>query len=81
MMIDNPDYDGWGGLFFDPNIDVSKLFLGVPISRPIYKCPVLYTGKFREIIDTYFKILCHIHDISTDQPTEVIWNDPKKVSY
>ena len=79
MMIDNPDYDGWGGLFFDPDYDVSQLFLGVPISRPVYRCPVLYSGKFREIIDMYFQVMCELHDISTDKPEQVDWTSQDRL--
>ncbi len=75
MMAANPDVNWWEFLFFDSDTDVSKLYLWFPITRPIYRCPVLYSGKFREIIDAYFNILCETWDISTDMPIQVDWNE------
>lgn len=77
IIASDPDYDGWEGLFFDPEYDVSQLLLGIPISRPVYKCPVLYSGKFREIINMYFEVMCDVHEISTDKPKQVDWNQEK----
>lgn len=75
MMAIDPDIKWWESLFFDPDIDISKQYLGYPISRPIYRCPILYSGKFRETIDVYFAILCEVWSISKDTPAQVDWND------
>lgn len=72
-MAAHPEIRGWEWLFFDPTIDVSKLFLGLETWRPIYRCPVLYSWKFRELTDMYFGIMCRLHTISVDQPKQVDW--------
>jgi hypothetical protein len=72
-MAAHPEIRGWEWLFFDPTIDVSKQFLGLETWRPIYRCPVLYSWKFRELTDMYFTIMCRLHTISVDQPKQVDW--------
>jgi hypothetical protein len=74
IMVVDPDIRWWEWLFFDPADDVSKRLLSIPAWRPVYRCPLLYSGKFREIIDMHFQIMCDIHSISIDKPSEVDWN-------
>lgn len=61
-------YVWWEGLFFDPEIDVRTLLQWIPISRPIYKCPVLYSWEFRRLSDYYFELLKSIWENSSDKP-------------
>lgn len=70
MAID-PDIEWWKWLFFDPDIDISKLFPWMPTTRPVYKCPVLYSWEFRKIIDEYYKILCALWESSSDKPADL----------
>ncbi len=75
-MARNPDILAWDTIFFDLQIDTSKQFLGYPVSeRPLYRCPVLHSWKFREFIDMYFSILCQAWEQSSDRPKIVDWSN------
>jgi hypothetical protein len=68
ILAQDPDIQGWQGLFFDPSYDISSMYLGIPTTRPVYNCPVLYSWEFRSLIDHYYSILCVLWENSKDKP-------------